>query len=107
MPETAVAPSSKPLLQPASALLMLAVDWAFVGAELITLGGSLLFSAALAFTVTAVGVFLVQRRRAGDRVMTAAIKAVLLGMVAGVPTSLGGTALGTIILAVAGLRRKR
>jgi hypothetical protein len=105
MPETAVVPAQKPLLQPASALLMLAVDWLAFGGEFFTLGASVLVTSIAAFAITTLGVFFVQRKRAGDRVMLAAIKAVLLGMIAGVPTSLGGTAVGAIVLAAAGLRR--
>jgi hypothetical protein len=107
MTSNAVVPAKKPLLQPSSALLMLAVDWLFFGADALSLGLTVVVSSFAAFLITAVGVFFVQRKRAGDSLPRAALKAIALGAVAGFPTSLGGTAVGAIVLAAAGLRGRK
>jgi hypothetical protein len=50
-----------------------------------------------------VGVFWIQRRKNGDSFGAAALKALLSGIVAGIPTSIGGTILGTGVLLLSGL----
>lgn len=109
LPQTVESPPPQPLprrpwLRPASAALILGVDWLFFGAEFITLGGGVLLASAAAFAVTSAGVFWIQRSRSGDSLTAAAIKALFAGIVAGIPTSIGGTVLGTLVLALAGLR---
>lgn len=93
-------------LRPQSGLLILGIDWLFFGAELMTfpIGGAVL-AAFAAFTITASGVFWMQRR-GGDSFAGAALKAFLSGAVAGIPTSIGGTVVGAAVLALAGLRRR-
>jgi hypothetical protein len=107
MPPTAVTSPKKPILEPATAGLILAVDWLFFGAEAVTLGWSVLLTSVSAFAITAAGVFWIQRTRSGDSVARAALKALFAGAVAGIPTSIGGTALGTLVLILAGLRGRR
>jgi hypothetical protein len=92
-------------LRPQSGLLILGVDWLFFGAEVLTFPiGGVVLAAFAAFTITASGVFWMQRR-GGDPVATAAFKAMLAGAVAGIPTSVGGTVVGAAVLALAGLNR--
>lgn len=86
-------------------MLILAVDWLFFAGDILSLGMSLLASSLVAFAVTTGGVYWIQRRWAGDRRSRAALKALFGGVVAGVPTSIAGTAVGAAILALAGLRR--
>lgn len=95
------------MLHPATAVLILGVDWLFFGAEVISLGGGVVVTSFAAFAITAIGVFLIQRRRGGDSRTRAAIKALFGGAVAGVPTSIGGTVIGAAVLAMAGLSRWR
>ena len=93
-------------LRPQSGLLILGIDWLFFGAELLTFPiGGVFLAAFAAFTITASGVFWMQRR-GGDAAATAGMKAFLSGVVAGIPTSIGGTALGALVLVLAGLRRR-
>jgi hypothetical protein len=105
MPSTAVVPAQKTLLHPATGALILAVDWIFFGADVASLGGTIILSSIAAFFITAIGVFWIQRNKGGDSVIAAATKAFLSGVVAGVPTSIGGTVVGAIILALSGYRR--
>jgi hypothetical protein len=104
MPSTAVVPAKKSVLHPGTGALILAVDWLFFGAEAITLGGAVFLTSILAFTITAIGVFWIQTTKGGDSVPLAATKAFLSGVVAGIPTSIGGTVLGSVILALSGLK---
>ncbi len=93
-------------LRPQSGLLILGIDWLFFGAELMTFPvGGVVLAAFAAFAITASGVFWMQRR-GGDAMATAALKALLSGAVAGIPTSIGGTVVGAAVLALAGLRRR-
>lgn len=97
----------KSWLRPASAAMILGVDWLFFGAEFITLGGGVLFASLAAFAITTAGVFWIQRSRNGDSRGSAAIKALFAGIVAGIPTSVSGTVLGTLVLLLAGISRRR
>ncbi|HVZ47481.1 MAG TPA: hypothetical protein VG916_01745 [Gemmatimonadaceae bacterium] len=83
------------------------MDWAFFGTDLLSAGLTTLVSSLAAFAVTAGGVYWVQRARAGDSRTRAALKALFGGVVAGVPTSIAGTVVGTAILALSGLQRLR
>ena len=89
-------------LHPASAGLILAVDWLFFGAEIITLEVALVFACFSAFLITTVGVFWIQRSKSNDSLGAAVLKALFAGLVAGLPTSIGGTLLGTLVLVLAG-----
>jgi hypothetical protein len=104
MPPTAVVPASRSLLHPGTGALILAVDWLFFGADVATLGGTIILSSIAAFFITAIGVFWIQRNKGGDSFAVAAAKAFAAGVVAGVPTSVGGTVVGSIILALSGLK---
>jgi hypothetical protein len=105
MPNTAVVPARRSVLQPTAGLLILGVDWLFFGADAMTLGLTLILSSIAAFTITSIGVYWIQRKRAGDSAGKAALKALASGAVAGIPTSISGTVVGTLVLVLAGLRR--
>ena len=63
-------------LHPASAGLILAVDWLFFGAEIITLEVALVFACFSAFLITTVGVFWIQRSKSNDSLGAAVISRV-------------------------------
>ncbi len=92
-------------LRPQSGLLILGVDWLFFGAEVLTLQLGVVAASAAAFVVTTTGVLWLQRR-GGDSSLRALPKALFAGIVAGIPTSIGGTALGALVLVLAGIRRR-
>lgn len=94
-------------LHPVSGILVLALDWLFFGAEVITLETGVLVASLAAFASTAAGVYWIQRSRARDARTSALVKALFCGVIAGLPTSIGGTVLGTAVLALAGLTRWR
>jgi len=90
-------------LHPASGLLILGVDWLFFAPEAATAASAAIITSPLAFLITSVGVFWIQRRKNKDRFIIAALKALFSGVVAGIPTSIAGTILGTLVLVVSGL----
>jgi hypothetical protein len=101
--ETATPPRRKFWLHPASGLLILAVDWFFFAPEFFTAEAAAIITSPLAFLITGLGVFWIQRRKNGDSFASAALKGFLGGVVAGIPTSIGGTILGTLVLVLSGL----
>ena len=101
--ETGAPPPRKFWLHPASGLLILAVDWLFFAPEAIAFEAAAIITSPLAFLVTGIGVFWIQRRKNGDSLRAAAFKGFLGGIVAGIPTSIGGTILGTAVLVLSGL----
>jgi hypothetical protein len=96
-------PRRKLWLHPASGLLILGVDWLFFAPEAATAELAAIITSPLAFLIVGSGVFWIQRRKNGDSFLTAAAKGFLSGVVAGIPTSIGGTILGTWVLILSGL----
>jgi hypothetical protein len=90
-------------LHPASGLLILAVDWFFFAPEIVTAEAAAIVTAPLAFLITTAGVFWIQRKRNGDTFGSAALKALLGGILAGIPTPISGTIFGTLVLVLSGL----
>ncbi len=105
--ETPPAPRSGRWLHPASGLLILGVDWLFFAQEILTLETTLPLACFLAFTITTTGVFLIQRRKGGDSSAAAGMKALFGGVIAGLPTGIGGTVLGGWVLMLSGLSNWR
>ncbi len=94
-------------MHPASGVLILVVDWLFFAEEALTLGVALPLACILAFTITTAGVFIIQKRKARDSARAALVKALFGGLLAGLPTSIGGTVLGGWVLAMSGLSNWR
>jgi hypothetical protein len=101
--EPPVVPRKKYWLHPASGLLILAVDWLFFAPEATTGAMATIITSPLAFVIVTAGVFLIQRSRNKDTFGSALLKALLGGIVAAIPTSIGGTILGTLVLVLSGL----
>ena len=103
-PESEAPPLRRFWLNPLSAGLILGVDWFFFAGEVGTAGLALPLTCTLAFVSTFIGVYWIQRNKSGDPRSAAFVKALFGGMIAGLPTSLGGTLVGTVVLLLAGLR---
>jgi hypothetical protein len=101
--ETASPPRRKFWLHPASGLLVLGVDWLFFAPEAVTFASAAIITSPLAFLITTAGVFWIQRQKNGDSIGSAALKALLGGIVAAIPTSIAGTIFGTLVLTLSGL----
>ena len=96
-------PRRKFWLHPASGLLVLGVDWLFFAPEAATFELAAIVTSPLAFLITATGVFWIQRSKSNDSIGKAALKALLGGFIAGIPTSIAGTIFGTLVLMMSGL----
>ena len=93
-----------------SGLWVFLVDNAFFGATVATAiptgGLSLLITCSLASISGGLGVFLIQKFINGDSARQAFNKALLAGVLSGIPTSLAGTIYGAWVLRMAGLSKK-
>lgn len=90
-----------------SGALLIAVDTAFWGVNIVTFGLATLLVGLLAFVFTGCGVFLVQKFISEESAGVAIAKGFVIGILAGVPTSVVGTVAGTYVLGDAGLRAIR
>jgi len=90
-----------------SAFLLGIVDNALWGANAVTLGLSTPMTCLIAFLSVGIGVSLVQRYIALDAAGPAITKGFYLGVLAGIPTSIAGSAGGLGILIMNGLGRFR
>ena len=100
----------KLFLHKLSGLWVFLVDNAFFGVTVATAiptgGFSLLITCSLASLSGGLGVFLIQKMINGDSLRQALNKAMLAGVLSGIPTSLAGTIYGAWVLRMAGLSKK-
>lgn len=94
------------MLHVVSAVLLTVVDNAFWGVNAMTLGLATPFVMLLAFCSMCFVVFLIQVYMAKDGLGLAITKGVIVGILAGVPTSVVGTFAGGFVLGD-GMRAKR
>lgn len=90
-----------------SGALLIVVDNALWGANVVTFGLATPLVSLLAFVFTGFGVFLVQKFISEDRTGVALAKGFVIGVMAGVPTGVVGTVGGVYILSKAGIRAIR
>ncbi|MBN8246353.1 MAG: hypothetical protein J0L84_02795 [Verrucomicrobia bacterium] len=93
---------SRPWFEPLSALALILVDNLWLFPEFLVVDWPI--TIPLCFLSVLIAVFLVQRRRAGDRRRVAFLKALVLAAIAAVPFSVTGTPVGLALLAWAGIR---
>lgn len=91
-------------LLPATGLLILGLDWLLFPGDVMTFG---LGTPVIGFLLGSWGTFQLQRRFAGDDTKVATAKAILAGLVVGVPFALAGTVVGGWILVASGLSTLR
>ena len=90
-----------------SGALLLIVDNALFGANVVSLGLGTPIICLIAFVVTGIGVFLVQKYMSEDDTGLALAKGFVVGVLAGVPTSITGSAGAIYIMGAAGFRALR
>lgn len=95
-------PRRRMLFEPLAALALIVVDNLWNIPEFIVVDWPV--TVPLCFLSVFAATLAIQRKRAGDRWGTALWKALLLAIVAAVPTSLTGTPVGLALLAWAGIR---
>lgn len=90
-----------------SGALLFTVDNALFGANTISLGLATPLVCLIAFVFTGTGVFLVQKYMSEDDTGPALAKGFVVGILAGVPTSIVGSAGAIYIMGTAGFRALR
>jgi len=95
----------KNIVHPFSAFFTLVVDLTFFGTDLVTLNLDLPISVILAFTITFIVSFLIQKSQTDDNIVICLLKSFILGILAGIPTPIAGTIAGTVLLSIAGINK--
>lgn len=90
-------------LHPLSGLAILLLDNLFFGVKIATLGIAFPVTMTLAFWTTLLSVWFIQRKLVGEGRRMCFVKALAAGVVAGIPTSIAGTFIATVILISSGL----
>ncbi len=96
-------PKRKRFLLPATGVWILVLDWLLFSTNLLSAWLATPIVVVLGFVLGSVGTFMAQRKAANDRSAIAALKALLAGIVVGVPWPLGGTIVGGWVLLTSGL----
>jgi hypothetical protein len=95
----------KSLIHPFSGILVLLIDNLLFGANALSVGLSLPIVCTLAFIITGISVFFIEKHMDNNSTAGSVLRALVLAILAGVPTSIAGTAIGAIILSWAGLKK--
>ena len=88
---------------PATGAWILALDWLLFSSNVLSAWLATPVAMAAGFVLGGAGAYLLQNRRANDAPWRAALKAVLAGVVVGVPWPIGGTLVGGWVLLSSGL----
>ena len=94
-------PKQKRFLLPATGVWILALDWLIFSSNALTALTATPAVMAVGFVLGSAGAYLIQRKGADDWPWSAALKAVLAGIVVGLPWPVGGDArwrLGAAVL---------
>ena len=95
------------LLLPLTGIWILALDWLLFSSNVLTAGLATPIVVAFGFFLGALGTLILQSRVAGDPIWKAAFKAIVAGVVVGVPWPLTGSLVGGWILLAAGLNKTK
>ena len=98
-----VDPEQRRFILPATGLWILVLDWLLFSSNVLSAWLATPVVIAIGFILGGGGAFLAQRRKANDAPWRAAFKALLAGVVVGVPWPIGGTLLGGWVLLTSGL----
>jgi hypothetical protein len=90
-------------LLPATGLVILGLDWLLFSSEAATLGLAVPATSLVGFLAGSFGAYQLQRRYGRDSRSLASLKALLAGILVGVPFPLFGTIVGGWIVAQSGL----
>lgn len=105
-PEPQKTPSKRKIssfFHPLSGVIILGFDWLVFGLDWASGFLMVALLAVATFGVVFAGVSWVQRRLAGDDYKTAALKALIGALAAGIPLPITGTVVGGAIIALSGL----
>lgn len=96
-------PDNPRLFVPATGAWVLALDWLLFSSNVLSAGTATLLVMVAGFVLGGAGAFAIQWRLAGDAPWKAFLKAILAGIVVGLPWPVFGTAFGGWLLLYSGL----
>lgn len=100
-------PRQRRFILPATGLWILVLDWLLFSSNILSAWLATPVVVVIGFVLGGGGAFFVQRSRGGDAPWRAALKALLAGIVVGVPWPIGGTLVGGWVLLSSGLADAR
>jgi hypothetical protein len=100
-------PKQKRFLLPATGAWILALDWLLFSSNALTALIATPAVVAVGFVLGSAGAYLIQRKGARDGLWSAALKALLAGIVVGLPWPVGGTLIGGWAMLSSGLGNAR
>jgi len=96
-------PLPKRFMLPATGLLIMGLDWLLFSEEAASFGLLIPFTSFVGFLAGSIGTYHLQSRHGLDSKPVASLKALLAGVLVGIPFPLAGTLAGGWILATSGL----
>ena len=96
-------PKKRRFILPATGAWILALDWLLFSSNVLSAWLATPVVMILGFVLGGVGTFLAQKNAASDASWIAALKALLAGIVVGIPWPIGGTLVGGWVLLTSGL----
>ena len=100
-------PKQKRFLLPATGLWILAMDWLLFSSNAFSAFAATPIVMVAGFVLGSAGAYLIQWKGAEDSLWRAVLKALLAGIVVGLPLPVGGTLIGGWILLFSGLGSAR
>jgi hypothetical protein len=100
-------PKQRRFMLPATGAWILALDWLLFSSNVLSAGTATPLVMVAGFVLGGAGAYVIQRKRANDEPRSAVLKAVLAGIVVGLPWPVGGTLLGGWVLLASGLGNAR
>lgn len=100
-------PKRRRFILPATGVWILVLDWLLFSSNVLSAWLATPVVMLLGFVLGSGATFLAQRRAANDALWSAAMKAILAGIVVGLPWPIGGTLLGGWVLLTSGLADAR
>ncbi len=100
-------PKQRRFLLPATGLWILVLDWLLFSSNALSAFLATPVVMLLGFVLGSGGTFLAQRRAANDSLWSATMKAIIAGIVVGLPWPIGGTLVGGWVLLTSGLADAR
>ena len=99
--------SFRRLYHTASGASILAIDWLLFSGNVLSVGMTTFPTMVLGLVLGGLSTALIQRFVAKDSTLKSLSKALVAGLVVGAPTTVAGTAIGGVILAVSGLSKSQ
>ncbi len=100
-------PKQRRFMFPATGAWILALDWLLFSSNALSVLIATPIVIVVGFVLGSAGAYMIQRRGADDAPWSAVLKAVLAGIVVGLPWPVGGTLIGGWVLLSSGLGNAR